>query len=219
MARSRSAAAYASLAATTFLFSGLTEEETEELLGHPEAFVQSYARGERIRTEHGASRALGILLSGGAVVEKHAGSSVMRMSVLRPGDLFGAASIFCEAEDYVAQIVADGHTRALILPETALLSMMHRDQRVMENYIRYLTARIRFLSARIDGFVCGGSEERVLLFLSNNAEQGVCTLPYGMETFARTLSMSRATLYRALDALADAGRIRRNGRSFTILTD
>jgi len=95
--------------------------------------------------------------------------------------------------------------------------MVREEPRVTENYIRYLTTRIRFLSSRIDSFVCGGTEQRVLLFLSNNAEQGVCALPYGMDKLAKKLGMSRATLYRAIGELVSEGKLKRDGRVFTIL--
>lgn len=217
MTKSRVPASYADAAAATFLFSGLSTDRVEELLKSPAIEIRHYARGESVRTAEGAEAALGLILSGYALVEKREGGSVMRMSKLRQGDLFGAASIFCEERDYVAEITAQSSLWVLEIVETALSGMMREEPRVTENYIRYLTTRIRFLSSRIDSFVCGGTEQRVLLFLSNNAEQGVCALPYGMDTLAKTLGMSRATLYRAIGELVSEGKLKRDGRVFTIL--
>lgn len=217
MARSRVPAVYAAAAASTFLFSGLSEGRIAALLRAPGICVRRYARGESVRTADTAEAVLGLILSGEALVEKREGASVMRMSKLKLGDLFGAASIFCEERDYVAEITAQSSLWVLEIVETALSGMMREEPRVTENYIRYLTTRIRFLSSRIDSFVCAGTEQRVLLFLSNNAEQGVCALPYGMDTLAKTLGMSRATLYRAIGELVSEGKLKRDGRVFTIL--
>ena len=199
MARSRVPAVYAAAAASTFLFSGLSEGRIAALLRAPGICVRRYARGESVRTAEGAEAALGLILSGYALVEKREGGSVMRMSKLRQGDLFGAASIFCEERDYVAEITAQSSLWVLEIVETALSGMMREEPRVTENYIRYLTTRIRFLSSRIDSFVCGGTEQRVLLFLSNNAEQGSYALGSRVNLECDVLAKHVEKLVRSLD--------------------
>lgn len=219
MTKSRVPASYADAAAATFLFSGLSPDRVAELLKSPAIEIRHYARGESVRTAEGAEAALGLILSGYALVEKREGGSVMRMSKLKQGDLFGAASVFCDERSYVAEITAQSSLWVLEIAERALSRMMREEPRITENYIRYLTARIRFLSSRIDSFACGGVEERVLLFLENNAEHGVCKLPYGMDALAKTLGMSRATLYRALGSLEREGKLKKDGRTFKVLPE
>ena len=216
MSRSKDPAAYAAIAQDTFLFAGLPAAEVASLLATEGVTVEHYEKGGRIASREANVKSLCILLYGAAAVEKRAGDSAMRMSELLPGDLYGAASLFCRDEAYVAEITAEKSVWALRIPETALRRMMRRDERVMDNYIRYLTGRIRFLSGGIDGFLPASVEERLLLFLKNNARGGVCTLPYGMAALAETLSVGRATLYRAMDALAARGAIARDGRRFHI---
>jgi DNA-binding MarR family transcriptional regulator len=94
--------------------------------------------------------------------------------------------------------------------------MLRADFRLAENYIRYLTRRIYFLNDRIEELICPSTDQRVLLYLTQNAEDGRFTL--AMTTLAQSLSISRASLYRALDKLEAAGRIRRDGRTIELVS-
>jgi len=217
MNRSKSPAAYASIAAGTFLFSGIDESRIASLLSNTEGVcVEHCVRGQKIRSSEGAPPALCIVLEGRAAVEKQKGDATLRISVLEKGDLFGAASMFCSEEDYVAEISALTSVWTIQIPETALRSIMHAEPSVMENYIRYLTGRIRFLSSRIDSLACGGIEERLYFALSNLAHDGKCSLNCSMDAFAKSLGVSRATLYRAQDTLIADGRLKKEGKSFYI---
>lgn len=202
----------------TPLFSGLATQEIATLLERDGVVTDSFARGDVIYAPDRFSKSLGIILSGSATVEKQSGSNAMLMSILRTGDQFGAATLFTGSDaPYVVQIRAAAPVRALLIGEGALRSMMREDFRVAENYMRYLTARIRFLNQRIEGFVRPTMEERLFLFLQNNAIDGVCELPFGMTTLAEALCAGRATLYRALDALEAEGRIRRDHRTIVLI--
>lgn len=217
MSRSKNPGAYAAIAMETFLFAGLSPEDVEKCLTRPGVTVEHFEAGSAIRTRRDAASSLGVLLYGAAAVEKRGEKGRILMSILGPGDLFGAAAMFGKNDTYVADITATKSSWALMLPEAALKDMMRSDFRIAENYLRYLTARIRFLSDRIDGFAEGNVETRVLHFMEKNAENGVFKPDYPLSALADALAVSRATLYRALDALAAAGRIKKDQRMITIL--
>ena len=141
------------------------------------------------------------------------------MSILHAGELFGAATLFARSGAYVARITALTSTWAVLIPEEALKGMMREDFRIAENYMAYLTARIRFLSGRIDGFAQDGAEDRLLLYLRRNATARVYAPEKGMRALSDALCMGRTTLYRALDSLAQAGIIRREGKSIVLLKE
>ena len=220
MNRSKSPAVYAPIVSNTFLFRNIDPSSVASLLSETEGIcVEHCTRGQRIRSIVGAPRALCIIVEGRATVEKRNGDSTLRMSVLEKGDLFGAASMFCDDESYVAEISALTSVWTILIPESSLHALMKREPIIMENYIRYLTGRIRFLSSRIDSLACGGIEERFLLALTNIANHGKCTLDCSMDAFAKSLGVSRATLYRAQEALIKDGRLRKEGKSFYIIPE
>ncbi len=211
---------YAKLLKETFLFEGLTADEIQALLSMPGITLVRYAAGEEILSAHTGAKGLGVLLRGTAVVEKHASDSdgYIRMSELKPCALFGMAAMFLggDGHEYPTRILAQKDSAALLIPEDTFREMLMADFRLAENYIRYLTRRIHFLNDRIEELICPSTDQRLFLYITQNAEDGKFTL--AMTTLAQSLSISRASLYRALDKLEAEGRIRRNGRTIEILT-
>jgi CRP-like cAMP-binding protein len=149
-------------------------------------------------------------------VTKESENGRMPMSVLRQTDLFGAASLFHGDEAYVARVAAAESTWVLLIPEEALCDMMRTDFRVVQNYLRYLTARIRFLSGRLDGFLPQSVEERVLNHIKTRAENGLYESEWSVSALADALRIGRTTLYRAMDKLVSEGKIERHGRAFRL---
>lgn len=193
------------------LFPGVGEKALHALLGREGVTEQQYKARQTIYSPVRFTRSVGVLLSGSAAVEKHAGVSML-MSVLRPGDVFGAATILSDSEVYPVSIRALGDCTALLMTEETFLAAMKEDFTLAENYMRYLGSRIRFLSSRIDGLTQPSAEDRLYTFLRNNAKDNTVNLGYPMKSLADALCVGRATLYRAMDTLEEQGRIRREGR-------
>jgi CRP-like cAMP-binding protein len=216
MSRSLNPAAYVPIAQDTFLFRGIPQEDIAALLETAGVRVEHFENDQILFDRNQNERALGILLFGSCAVTKENDGCSMPMSVLHARDLFGAASLFHNESDYVARLTAKESTWALLIPEDALRSMMRSDFRVTENYLRYLTARIRFLSRRIDGFLPQSVEDRVLNYLQSRAENGLYESEWSVSSLADALCVSRSTLYRAMDKLVSEGKIERNGRAFRL---
>lgn len=219
MSRSANPASYAAQAATTFLFDGIPEDEVRSLLQTPGVRVEHFEKDAALFERGSRERALGVILFGSCAVTKDSESGGMPMSVLKEGDLFGAASLFQESERYVARVTAETSVWVLLLAEDALKRMMRANFRVTENYIAYLTARIRFLSDRLDGFLPQSVEERVLRYMAQRAQDGVYEPEWSVSALAESLRVSRTTLYRALDKLEQEGKIARAGRAFRLNCD
>jgi len=107
----------------------------------------------------------------------------------------------------------------LLISEEALKEMMRRNFRIAENYLAYLTARIRFLSERLDGFLPQNVEERVLQFIRQRAENGLFESEWSVSALADSLRVSRTTLYRAIDKLVLEGKLVKQGRTFRLMGD
>ncbi len=216
MSRSFNPTAYSALVSDTFLFAGIPQENVCALLGETGVRVEHVENDQIIFDRDQKERALGIILFGSCSVTKESDGGKMPMSVLHAKDLFGAAALFHDEADYVARVCAKESTWVLLIPEQTLRTMMQRDFRVAENYLRYLTARIRFLSRRIDGFLPQSVEERVWNYIQSHAENGLYESEWSVSSLADALCVSRSTLYRAMDKLVSEGKIERNGRAFCL---
>jgi len=214
--RSTNPTAYAALVSGTFLFCGIPEADICALLSQEGIRVEHYEKDEIIFDRNRNERALAVILYGSCVVTKESETGKMPMSVLRQRDLFGAAALFHHETQYVARVTANESTWVLLIPEDALRGMMRKDFRVTENYLSYLTARIRFLSERLDGFLPQTVEERVLGYVRLHAKNGLYRSEWSVSALAEALRVSRTTLYRAMDKLVEEGKIERCGRAFRL---
>lgn len=201
------------LLAKTPLFQGLPETLALRAAADRRSTLAEAARGETIYTPHVFSHSLGAVLSGKVEVRK----GELIVSVLGPGDLFGAAALFNDRTDYAARLTARSPCRMLLLPQELVEELMAASPALARQYIRYLSGRIRFLEQKIDSLIAGTAEERLTRFLRARAQDGVVPLDCSLTGLAGQLNVSRASLYRALDALEDRGAIQREGKAIRVL--
>jgi len=204
----------------------LTKEETALLLGCPlfkggdaalvdravrEAQVVGSPAGAVVYSPKHFRRCLGILLSGRLRVTK----GPLTVSSLVPGDLFGAAALYSDTAEFATTITAQRDSRCLLLEQSVLDSLLAREPLIRENYLHYLTGRIQFLSGRLQALAQPGAEGKLARYLLTNAQSSRLTCP--ATDLAGRLGLSRASLYRAFDALEQSGLITREGKTITIV--
>ena len=205
----------------TFLFAGMEAAEVQALLANKPIEVARFEEGEAIYLPDAFRRCLGVILSGTACVHKgQEASSAVLMSVLEKGALFGAATLFAsETEEYPTSIHAQHRVKALLIPEEVFREMLQENFSLTQRYLAYLTQRIRFLNHKLEGLICPSAEEKLLVYLLQNADDaGIVRLPFSYTELANSLCMGRASLYRALEGLETQGRIHREkGRKILLL--
>jgi len=210
---------YLKTLSTCSLFCGMGESELRQLIQNYPIQKMRFVKGESIEDPEHFFRGIGIVLDGALLVKKESGQAKMIMSVLQTGSIFGAASLFSTADDkYAVSIAATKPTTVYLIDETTFREMMKSNFVIAENYVRYLTGRVRFLSQRLDTFVQPTIEDKLLLFLQDHAKDGTCQFPFGMQALADCLCISRATLYRAIDALQADGKLIREHKRFILIS-
>lgn len=202
-----------SLLERTFLFRGAPEALILRALEDPRCQVMEAKRGEVIYTPHQFQRCLGVLLSGRVQVSKGA----MLLSRLDSGDLFGAAALFNTREDYAVTLTARSSCRLLLLPQPLVEELLGESSLLAVNYIRYLSGRIRFLDRKLESLLAGGTAQKLSHFLLDQERDGTVVLEGSLTALAAHLNVSRASLYRALDALTEQGIVEREERTIRIL--
>lgn len=194
----------------SFLLRGVPEEGLEFLLsgGHTERA----GRGQVLYAPQRFRRCLGLVLSGKVRVTR----GEMFVAALGKGDWFGAAALFNEREEYPSTVTALSECTVLFFPQESVAELMRRWPMAGENYVRYLSERIGFLSDRLNSLAAGNAEEKVEQFLLRSADEtGVFT---GSATaMAQALGLGRASVYRAFEALERRGVITRDGKHIRVL--
>jgi len=197
-----------------FLFRDFPEEELAALTDG--LSVQRCAAGEVIYSRREFRRAMGVVLEGRLSVLK--GKDLL-LNTLGPGQCFGVAALFCPAEDYVTTVKAKTPSALVFLPGQWLAALFEKYPRTAIAYIAFLSQRIRFLNRKIDSFTAPSAQETLYRHLLEVQRDGAAEIAGGYSQLARALNMGRASLYRALDALEEEGRIRREGRRVYLLNE
>ena len=153
-------------------------------------------------------RCLGVVLSGQLQVTKGA----LAVSVLGPGDLFGAAALYSDEVEFAATITALRPSRCLMLEQSLVDRLLAEHGQIRENYLRYLTGRVRFLSGRLQTLAQPGVEGKLARYLLAGGDSSCSATE-----LCQRLGVSRASLYRAFAALEDSGLITRKGKTITVI--
>lgn len=196
-----------------FLFADIPPDELPGLFA--ELTEERYPAGAVIYSRTEFRRAMGVVLSGRLTAVK--GKDLL-LNTLGPGSCFGAAALFCPAEDYVTTVRAKEPSSLVFLSDGWLTGLFRRHPQAAVAYIAFLSERIRFLNRKIDSFTAPSVQEALYRHLAEAAREGRVEIAGGYSQLARTLNIGRASLYRALDALEGEGRIRREGRTVCLLS-
>lgn len=187
------------------LFRGLQRESVRCLLEEAGSREIAYEKGDFLVRSGETPEGLLILLEGRAQVRK--GELVLRE--LSPGDLTGVSALFGEEARMETDITAAGRLKLLFLPRTAVAKALARDPLFAQNYIAFLSSRIRFLNGLIGRFSGGDVTERTLYYLLEQAKIQGPSFPFSPTRAAAELGVGRASLYRALDQLKGEGFLER----------
>jgi len=213
---------YRQLLAQSFLFDGVGGTVVSAAFDCDDCSCLEFEQGEKIYTRTNFKQNLGIVLSGELKALKPSGEGPdLVLNTFFTGGVFGIACLFNHAKQYVSEIVAVKRSRVLFLPQSLLHNLFEQNPQIAENYISYLSNRICFLNSRIDNFTGGNAQCRLagfLLSLSSQSENPfLLELPCTFTQLSNTLDMGRASLYRALDDLCEAGIIKRSGKTISVI--
>lgn len=183
------------------LFAGIDWELCDRLFD--DAQLRTFAKGEQIYKK----QSLSFLLQGSARVLSEDGCMVMRR--MQAGDFYGAANLFSAGSD-IGNILACSSGIVADLSEDRLRRLLRESPQFAENYIAFLSGRIRFLNDKIHSLTGKTAEDRLLRLLQSYAEpDGRIILPFSMLELANRLHIGRSSLYRAIDQLIAANQIER----------
>ena len=190
------------------LFCGVSEELLQTLAGTEGASLVRFDPGVVYSPWH-FRRSLAVVLSGQLQVTKGA----LAVSVLGPGDLFGAAALYSDEPEFASTVTAKGPSRCLMLEQPLVDRLLAEQGQIRENYLRYLTGRIRFLSGRLQALAQPGAEGKLARYL---LASGTGELTCSATQLSQRLGLSCASLYRAFAALEENGLITRRGKTITV---
>ena len=198
----------------TPLFAGVGEEVLNALLKDERTVYKSYRRNETVYNPAEFEKALAYIVAGTAAVKMS--NSDFPMRSLDEGSFFGVAALFNEDGSYVSEIVCARPLQLILFKEESIRELLDKNSVFRENYLRFLSDRIRYLNRKI-GYLANSSRTNSLVEFICSRDSEEFELPLSYSQLARHLNMSRSSLYRGLDELEEKQLIKRQGRKITIL--
>ena len=194
------------------LFRRVPPELLNELLEGADLFP--VGKGDAIYERHRFRRCLGIVLEGRIQVKRES----LLVSTLEAGDLFGAAALFNSQDDYPTTLEALEDCRLLLVSQEQIRGLIGQCGEFAEDYVTYLSGRIRFLSSRLDAVSADRGDAKLARYLlTEDGGEGAVTL--SATRLCQELGVGRATLYRAFEDLEGAGAIARSGKTIRIVDE
>jgi CRP-like cAMP-binding protein len=195
------------------LFKELSEEDLESL---EKLFTErEYQAGEVVFNKAYFTRSLGILVKGRLRVYKQSDGKHMTFSILRPYDSFGMAAMFTDVDSFQTDIVAIDDCSIIFISEQDLKKAFISYPKIAIRYIELLSSKIIFLNHKIEEFSSREKSDALYKYLLEFNQKEI-TIPIPLKDLARSLNMSRSSLYRSFDILEGEGLIKRKNKKITM---
>lgn len=185
-----------------FLFRDLSKTEIKKCLDIIHPRVEQFSRGELIYSKDFKGKIIGFVVEGKCEVFRMCENKVVSLNILERNASFGITSLFSSDTDFPTQIKALSKATVLFLDSADVYSLIEECHKVSFNIMKFLTDRIRFLNDRIATFSSQNVEQKLANYILSEYNRLKSTeLPFNCKKGAEAISVGRASLYRAIDAL------------------
>ena len=176
----------ASMLRNNRIFQSVGEDRLERLVEN--ADMQTFRRGDEILLPSRGGRIMGMIITGSAAVNK--GRAVI--NTLVPGDIFGAVTLFSDEPSPATTVTARVECSAVFFEKDAIAELIESEPGAAIGFAAYLSARIRFLTRRIEALTAGDSASKLLSYLLEREQDGEVDIQSCAE-LARRLDVGRAS--------------------------
>lgn len=147
-----------------------------------------------------------------AMIRHTAGGRRVTLFTAGPGESFAEAALFSEV--YHCDAVAELPSRVTIIPKAELHALLKQPGQASERLMARLAHQVQALRTQLELRGIRNARERVwqALVLMAGPSGRTVKLEGPLKTMASAIGLTQEAFYRAMTALATAGRIRRRGR-------
>ena len=194
------------------LFHGIPAKELQELLASVPHHIRYYEKDETIFHLMETADRTGIILEGRAEAQKSfPNGSQVNVSVRQPGEMIGAAAAFSSAQTFPCDIMAIEPVTLLVFRKEALMQLMQKDVRILENFTGEIASATYMLQQRLELLSYSGIAQKAAFYLLLQRRKkgtGKIPIPESMTRWAMLLNVSRPSLHRELKRLESQKIIR-----------
>lgn len=182
------------------------------------AFLREFHRGETISAVQDGAPCVGVLAFGEADVYTRGASPGVRQNVstLHAGSEFGICNVFLERE-MPTYLHCKVRTGVAFLPTARFIALLEQDSALLRRYLALCNRKILYLADKVELMGIPTCGARLAAYLLRQADEtGFAEIDVSKEQLAKYLSVSRASLFRALGTLTAQGLIVPEGAGYRI---
>lgn len=178
--------------------------------------LQSFEKGMQLPVSAEEDAAVGLVVRGQVLVYSLGfDGTAVALSTLRAGESFGISNIFT-GEDLSTVLVSGTKTVIAYIPKPCFFELLEQTPGMMIRYATVCNRKLRYLTEKIEFLTIPSCRARLAFYLLQNRAENVVTLDSSKEQLAKALGVSRASLFRELRHLSDAGYLTVSKDTITI---
>ena len=192
-----------------FLFKDIPFDKVDEALLLTSPTLMEYSKKDEIYSPTNYERKLGFIIDGECKVERlrHDGIPVP-LNVMKSGNSFGVVSLFTNEDEFPTRITATKDTKVLYFSKSDIEKLIRKYPDVAMNVVNFVSQKIIFLNKKVATFSEDSVENKLSSFLFEEYIKFGAEFPFNCKRTAETISVGRASLYRALATLTDEGIVK-----------
>ena len=215
---------YIKVVCSSQLFKGCTQHEVTTMLACLDAKVKRFSKDEFLLRETSNVRAIGLLLSGSAlVIREDVWGNRNILTKVTPAQTFGTALACMQTTSANVSVVACENANVMFLDINKILTVCNsvcaHHNKIISNLIAELAQKNLNLSEKVNHLTKRTTKEKIMSYLSSEAKTAggrEFDISFSRQQLADYLSVERSGLCSELAKLQNAGLIEYHKNHFTI---
>ena len=202
----------------TFMFNSVKSENIIRILSDITYEFKVFNPKETIFSPAEYEHKLGFVVDGECSVSKlKSDNTLIPLNSLKTGDSFGILAVLANENEYPTCITALKPTKVLFISKNDVISTIKKYPTIAINVINFLSKKVVFLNRKLSTFSSDSVEQKLASFLYHRYKNDNETeFDFNCKKSAEAMNIGRASLYRAVAALEDAGIITLKNKKINI---
>jgi len=201
-----------------FLFKNINRETLVNITKEISPEIKKYSHKEIIYTPNEYEKKLGFVINGECAVARIKNDDgAVPLNTIKPGYSFGIMAVLSNEEEFPTRITAIKSSEILFISQRDVLSLIKKHPEVAMNVINFLANKVSFLNHKIATFSSTTVEEKLSNYLAIEYKKHGNCFPFNCKKSAEAISSGRASIYRAIASMTEAGVIKLENKKIYIL--
>lgn len=204
------------------LFTNIDKAEIEKFLEDNVYNIKEYTKNDVFALAEDRVNHLMIVIHGSLIARMVSESGkYIQIDKIDSGRIVAPAMLFASHNVFPVNVIPDEATSVFFMHKDSFLKAMHRNEKLLHNFIRIISDINRFLSTKIHSLslktIRGKLAEYILKEADKQGEGTTITFSITKQELADKFAVARQALSRSLSELEEEGLISIKGKKIEIL--